>query len=153
MEGTALPPNYEEAHRWCEVALRSKIALSEEHAKAAFCLGHLYRNGLGTPKNPSRALALLRQGADFGIVPAMEETADMLANGEAGKADRQEALIYLLRAMLKGDKTAQRKATDIRAQTSDQDWKKIDKEIRRRFNGSPAVLDALLESIQNPAAK
>jgi TPR repeat protein len=46
-----LPPDYEEARQWCEAALKQRSAMG------ANCLGDIYRKGLGTPKDPTKALA------------------------------------------------------------------------------------------------
>jgi uncharacterized protein len=101
MDGIFLPPDFVEAREWCEAALKQKSAT------AAFCLGDIYRKGLGTPRDPTRALTLLRQAADSGDRHAMVEAADMLASGEAGKIDRQESFVYLIRATLGGEQSAQ----------------------------------------------
>jgi TPR repeat protein len=50
MDGIFLPPHFVEARQWCEAALKQKSAT------AAFCLGDLYRKGLGTPRDPTKAL-------------------------------------------------------------------------------------------------
>ena len=118
MDGIFVPPDFIEAREWCEAALKQKSAT------AAFCLGDICRKGLGTPRDPTRALTLLRQAADSGDPHAMVEAADMLASGEAGKIDRQESLIYLIRATLGGEQSAQPKAAEVRAQMSDKEWKK-----------------------------
>jgi hypothetical protein len=80
----------------------------------------------------------------------MVEAADMLASGEAGKVDRQESFIYLIRAMLRGDQAAQPKAAEVRSEMSDKEWKKTREEIERRFRffGDAAKLDAALQSVQ-----
>ncbi len=80
----------------------------------------------------------------------MEEAAEMLASGEAGKVERQESLVYFVRAILSGDKAAQPKAVGVRAQMSDKEWKKTREEMNRRFRffGDAAKLEAVLHSLQ-----
>jgi hypothetical protein len=78
-------------------------------------------------------LTLLRQAADAGIVEAMEQAADMLASGEAGKVERQASLVYLIGAILKGDKPAQPKAAELRSLMSNKEWKKTREEVQQRF--------------------
>jgi TPR repeat protein len=142
--GIGLPPDYVEARQWCEAALKQRSA------KAALCLGNLYRNGLGTPKDPTRALTLLRQAADAGIVEAMEQAADMLASGEAGKVERQASLVYLIGAILKGDKPAQPKAAELRSLMSNKEWKKTREEVQQRFRflRDAGNLETVLQSLQ-----
>jgi TPR repeat protein len=142
-DGVDLPPDYEEGRHWCEAALQQKSAM------AAYCLGTIYRKGLGVPKDATKALSLLRQAADSGITPAMEASGEMLASGEAGKGDRQQALTYLIGAILSGDQGAISRAAEVRAQMSDKEWKKTQEEIKRRFRFFDAAkLEAALQSVQ-----
>jgi TPR repeat protein len=126
-DGVDSPPDYEEGRHWCEAALQQKSAM------AAYCLGTIYRKGLGVPKDATKALSLLREAADSEIAPAMEASGEMLASGEAGKVDRQQALIYLIGAILNGDQGALSTAAEVRAQMSDKEWKRTQEEIKRRF--------------------
>jgi uncharacterized protein len=135
------PPDYSEARQWCEAALKQKSAM------AANCLGDIYRNGLGITKDPAMALTLLRQAADSGVVPAMIKTADMLDNGEAGKADPRQALTYLVRAILLGDNDALPRAVAIRGKMSDKEWKKTRNEMMRHSFGERTKLEAILQSV------
>lgn len=144
IDGIFVPPNYVEAREWCEAALKQKSA------GGALCLGDIYRKGLGTPRDPTKALALLRQAADSGIERAMMEAADMLASGEGGKVDREESFIYLVRAILDGEQSAQSKAAEVCSQMSSKEWKRTRGETKRRFHffGDAAKLDAVLQSVQ-----
>jgi TPR repeat protein len=142
-DGVDLPPDYEEGRHWCEAALQQKSAM------AAYCLGTIYRKGLGVPKDATKALSLLREAADSEITPAMEASGEMLASGEAGKVDRQQALIYLIGAILSGDQGALSRAAEVRAQMSDKEWKRTQEEIKRRFRFFDAAkLEAALQSVQ-----
>jgi len=138
----AVPPDYDEARQWCEAGLKQQSAM------AANCLGDIYRKGLGTTKDPAKALTLLRQAADSGIAPAMVKAADMLASGEAGKTDARLALIYLVRAMLSGDNSALAKAVAIHAQMSEKEWKKVREDMKRQIFGQGARLEEVLRSVE-----
>jgi TPR repeat protein len=149
-DGVLMPPDYVEARAWCEAALKQRSAL------AALCLGDLYREGLGTPRDASKALTFLRQAADSGNGHAMVEAADMLSSGEAGKIDRQAAFIYLMTAMLRGEQETQTKAAKLRAQMSDKEWKKTREEMKSRFRffsaGDTAKLDAALKNLETTSS-
>src|SRR5262249_36132558 len=124
MDGTDLPPNYEEGRQWCEAALKQKAAL------AAYCLGDIYRRGLGVPKDPDKALPLLHQAASAGIPQAMKATAELLASRGMNKAERQEALTYFIQVILTGDTTAVPEAAKVRSQMSDKEWKKLQDDFK-----------------------
>jgi TPR repeat protein len=127
---------------WCEAALKQRSATG------AYCLGGIYRKGLGTPKDPDKALTLLRQAADSGVVLAMREAADVLASGEAGTVERQQALIYLMRAILKrrqGDRAegGGGSCADERSGTEKDGGK-----MKRGLFVDSAKLDAVFQSVQ-----
>lgn len=64
-------------------------------ARAAFHLGRLYRNGIGVAADSKRAFQLIESAALKRHPPAMLILSNMLASGEAGRADQAAARSWL----------------------------------------------------------
>jgi len=64
-------------------------------ARSAYPLALKVRNGEGVPADPVRARLLLTQAAQGGVAPAMFVLSNMLAAGEGGPLDANEARRWL----------------------------------------------------------
>ena len=64
-------------------------------ARSAYQLALKVRNGEGVPADPVRARVLLTQAAQGGVAPAMFVLSNMLAAGEGGPLDANEARRWL----------------------------------------------------------
>ena len=64
-------------------------------ARSAYPLALKVRNGEGVPTDPVRARLLLTQAAQGGLAPAMFVLSNMLAAGEGGPLDANEARRWL----------------------------------------------------------
>ena len=81
-----------------EVAFQIFQSIDEEDVAAMRNEGLMLRKGLGTPKDPKAAEAMLARAADAGLATAQYDLAEMLLNGEAGDPDPKAALPWLTSA-------------------------------------------------------
>jgi TPR repeat protein len=90
MMGLCVPQSYPDALKWLEIASYSG------NDEAAFLLGIMHRDGLGTPINPVKANLLFQRAADRGHPPALIHFAKKLL-ADKSSPDNSEKAIQLLR--------------------------------------------------------
>lgn len=69
-------------------------------------VGHMYRRGYGTLRNPEKAAEYFKMASEKGNEYAMKYYADMLYNGEGIPRDVKEAKRYYKMAAENGNKDA-----------------------------------------------
>lgn len=89
--GQGVTQDYREARHWCEVAAR-------EFAAGMYCVGRIYRQGLGVTKDPKAAAKWLQRAAYYGEGNAMFELGEMYWNGVGVKRDEVRAYMWTLMA-------------------------------------------------------
>jgi hypothetical protein len=72
-----------------------------------FNLGYLYQNGVGLPKDSSKAISNYMQAANLGNVLAMNNLAYMYENGTGVPQSYKEALNWYMLSAAKGDANAE----------------------------------------------
>lgn len=136
--------NYNEALELC------KATAKEHHPAGAYCLGHLYQQGLGVSQDLTAAFHWFDQGAKGGNTAAMLALAQMYENGQATKVDRVEAIVLLIRASTY-NREAAAEARKLRAVMSEQEWKKTQQRLRQ-INFDPQKIDIFLREDSSQVA-
>jgi len=91
--GTA---NYDEVHRLCEKAAK------QSSAPGAYCVGELYRQGLGVERDLSKAAAWFSEAANMGLADAALRLGQMYWKGEGLKQDKISAYEFMYLASAAG---------------------------------------------------
>ena len=133
-------PEYAEAYTWCDKAAKTGNAAGQ------YCLGKFYEQGLGIPKDSSKALARYELAASNNYMPAIEAAARMLATGQAGKQDRPKAFLYFIVLALDGNKDAVREAAKLRVAMTKKEWKTASEDLRHR-GLDPVKVETLLANV------
>ena len=136
--------NYREALPWC-------VALAKEgRPGGAFCLGHIYQNGLGVNQDLKEAFRWYERGAVGGSGASMLALGRMYEDGQGTKANRVEAMVWLIRASLARN-TALPEARKLRASLNDREWRATRDKLKKS-NFDPDRIDAFLkEGVGQPA--
>lgn len=92
--------NYSVARRWCERAAKQGDGLS------MYCMGGLYLDGLGVPKDIARAAKWFESAAIQGIDDAQADYAFMLWNGQGVTSDHDAAIHWWLAAAKQNNQRA-----------------------------------------------
>ena len=75
-----------------------KTAADQEYAKAQFILGSMYYRGEAVPRDPKKALVLLRKAANQGLADAQFILGDMYHKAKGVKKSYKKALYWYRRA-------------------------------------------------------
>jgi hypothetical protein len=94
LQGVAGAPDYGEIHRLCENAAK------QNSAPGAYCMGELYRKGLGVEQDLPKAATWFTDAAKMGLAVAALQLGEMYWKGEGLKQDKISAyeFIYLASA-------------------------------------------------------
>jgi TPR repeat protein len=92
LHGVVGPPEFPAIHQLCERAAKQGFA------PAAYCLGLLYQDGSGVPKDIKQAAKWFQNAASQGHPMAMMRIGQMYWKGEGVKQDKVTAYAYLLLA-------------------------------------------------------
>ena len=136
MAGRGTARNYVEAKKWCEAG---------SPAEGAVCLGNMYRAGLGVDKNPKEAIKHFTRGAQWNNGQAMRMLGEMNESGEAGKADKVEALMWYVRAAIAGDMPGREAALKIKTSMDEDEWTRAQKKMREG-GMDPQKVEAFLQA-------
>jgi TPR repeat protein len=101
VKGVDRPADPAKAAGWYEKA----AALG--HYMSLCSLAELYMTGTGVPKDPVRGLALCRQAAEKGVIPAQTRTGMFLLKGDPSIRNVDEAFLWLSTAAQGNDPEAQ----------------------------------------------
>ena len=136
--------NYAEALEWC------KIAEKEGYSQGAFCLGHLYQQGLGVTLDWKAAFQWYERARQRGNSAAMLALGDMYENGQGTTVDRVEAMVLFIMASAT-DHEAIAKARKLRADMNEGEWKKTQQRLRL-IHLDPEKVDIFLQGGGKQAA-
>lgn len=138
---TAPAPDYAQAFHWSQAAAKSGNAVGQ------YYLAQLYQKGLGTAKDPKQALEWYERSGAGGVLKAKEAAGQMLATGEAGKKDLEQAFIYFIHAAIEsqGDQTGLRAAARVRGEMTSKQWKKVRDKLRQE-QLDPEKIEAALHN-------
>ena len=140
--GRGTPVNYVEGRKWCELAAK------QASPAGLYCLGNVYRAGLGVQKDMPQAMKYFSSAARFNV-PARRALGEMYENGEAGKVDRIEALGWYLQAAMAGDDQAKGAAVRIKASMDESEWNKA-KHSMRQWGMDSKNVEVFLEQSGKP---
>lgn len=101
LNGTKVPQDFNEAHKWFQFAADHGNALGE------FELGLLYESGKGVPRDPAQALKLLEAAKDQDFAPAKAELGAMYMRGNGVPRDETKGRTFIYEAAVKGFPLAQ----------------------------------------------
>lgn len=79
---------------------------NQNHPNAEYWLGHMKELGLGTPRDPQRAIELYKKAADQNIVAAELRLGEIYLHGDLVPPDFAQAKIYLEKAAYYGNSRA-----------------------------------------------
>jgi TPR repeat protein len=136
--------NYADALEWC------KIAEKEGYSQGAFCLGHLYQQGLGVTLDLKAAFQWYDRATKRGNAAAMLALGEMYENGQATNVDRVEAMVLFIRASA-ANQEATAKARRLRAAMNEEEWKKTQQRLRL-IHLDPQKIDIFLQGDGKQAA-
>jgi uncharacterized protein len=92
LEGKAGPPDYVEIRDLCEKAAKSR------YSPATYCMGELYRRGLGVERNFSKAALWFTDAANLGHALSALRLGEMYWRGEGLKQDKIAAFAFIYMA-------------------------------------------------------
>ena len=96
------------AERWYAQAYTETLESANQGLPdARYFLSSLIMNGIGTPQDPSRAIAMLKQAAEAGHGPAQLDLGTMYQQGDHVEADNAEARRWIEMAAEGGSADAQ----------------------------------------------
>jgi uncharacterized protein len=130
--------NYSEAKTRCESA--AKASLDGGYA----CLGYLYQHGLGVRQNGHEAIKHYQQAALWHNRDALHALAQLYAEGNGKKEDRQKLFFSLVDAALRGDRQSASDAQKLQSIMTDDEWKDTQKKWARA-GLDPKRLEAVLQ--------
>jgi TPR repeat protein len=90
-----------------------EAAAQKGNREAQHTLGYMYRDGMGTKRNDTKAIAWYRRAAEQGYAPAEYNLGLMYAQGEGARADPAAARRWFRRAADHGSLEAQVKLAEI----------------------------------------
>jgi TPR repeat protein len=159
-KGDELPANEEQAVRWlrsaAETDSRAKVLLAgrivngpdaehnygqafdlckqaaKNYAPGQYCVGVMYRRGMGVNKDAAEALKWFEQAARGYNPGATKALGEMYSKGEGTKVDRLLAFRYLLRATRMHANGAKEEASDVLRQMNESELRKIRRELRQQ---------------------
>jgi len=109
--GACATPSHEEIQARFDAGLKSYDAgdytsayntwhdIDEYDLAALRNVALMLRKGQGVEKDPKAALRMMLAAADLGLVTAMADAGEMIADGEAGPPDIPAAIVWLARAV------------------------------------------------------
>ena len=130
--------HYPEAMELCK-------AVASKYDPAQYCVGYLYRHGLGVGRDPAEAVKWYRKAAGINRQATLE-LAEMCATGEGTKVDRPEAFVMYSLAGTLGAKEAPSKALSLWQQMDKSEQKKAGQKFRNRHLDPGKVIAALRRS-------
>jgi TPR repeat protein len=136
INGSGAQQNFSEAMDLCRLA-------AKDYAPGDYCLGYLYRNGLGVGRDSVEALKWYQKAAATRHVEAMLELAEMYSAGEGTKINRPEALLCYFRAAQANAKDARRKASALLSEMDKNEHKDLEKKLRQQSLDPKKVFEAL----------
>jgi len=135
--------NYGEARTRCEAAAKDKLS------GGFACLGFIYQNGMGVPQDARQAIKDYDEAARLGNRAAIHALAELCAEDNRTKEDREVAFFWLIHFVRGGDQQSIRDAQKLRSLMNDKEWKDTEKKLALR--GIDArKLDAILQMASQP---
>jgi len=136
IDGRGVKRDYSEARTLCANA-------AKESAAAQYCLGYINQHGLGSAPDFKDAVVWYRKAADGGHPAAMLELGKMYWKAEGVPSDSAEAYLWLAKAYLTGEKTAQPLAQQVEKEMTLEDSKRLDKKLKQQHVDRKKLAEAL----------
>jgi TPR repeat protein len=128
-----------------------KAAAKQNYAAGAYCVGYIYRNGLGTPADPKEAAKWYEVVSKGGNQKARMDLAEMYWKGEGVGVDRPESYYFFFLAGQIGAPDAKVRAQALKQEMNQEELKHLEKKLRDlRFD--PAKVFAYMQSPSVPEA-
>jgi TPR repeat protein len=125
LSGQGVPRDEPQAFQLCLSAAKKLYREGE------LCAAQMLQKGVGTGKNPREALNWYEKAAMSGSSVAMFAAGSMYGSGEAGKVDKEKALVYFVLSMRGGNKAGIAAAAKTRRELSPKEWKKTTADLKR----------------------
>jgi uncharacterized protein len=140
LNGRGVPQDLLAGRHWCEQA--AKI----DDQRAFYCLGEIYRRGLGLRADPKLARAFYVRSARQRNPAAIRALAEMDAVGEGGKSDRVGACVrYAALVVSLGEKDDALKLATLKSQMEPKQWSLVEQRLTT-LHVDLAKLDLALKS-------
>ena len=114
----ATPHDYEELRSSCE------NAANQNYYEGFYCLGRIYRNGLGVTRDPHRAEKLFSKAAWLGDARSMFQLGEMYVKGDGVKPNKITAYAWMLLALSCGERGAVADAQSLQRELSKNEMEK-----------------------------
>lgn len=101
-DGDQIDRDFGLAREWLE-----KLPMTEKNAPSMILLGDIYRLGLGTERNPVKALQIYQIGANAGDAAAQYYLGNFYRSGLAVEQDTDKAEHWYVQSAMQGDARAQ----------------------------------------------
>lgn len=142
IDGQGVSQDYVQAMILCQRTAK------QGYSPGQYCVGYLYRRGLGTQADPKEAAKWYEQASKGGQRQAMTDLAEMYWKGEGVGVDRSEAYYYFFLARLKGVPDAKTRAQMLWKEMSKDDIKHLERKLREHYN--PQEVFAYMQDQQTP---
>jgi uncharacterized protein len=124
IEGRGVPHDYSQALALCQKAAKS------DYGPAQYCVGYLYKHGLGARVDAKEAAKWYEEASKSGQRQAMTELATMYWKGDGVSMNRPEAYYFFFMAYEKGVPDAKTQAQSLWKEMSKDDIKHLEKQLR-----------------------
>jgi uncharacterized protein len=136
--GQGVPQDAERGRYWCNELVKKR------QTSGSYCMGYMYQRGFGVPADPKKARGWYERAATSRYRLAMIALAPMEASGEGGKIDLAGACVLYVRLAEMSDKDALPKLANLRSQVGQNEWKRVEKQLRA-LNIDVAKVNAALQ--------
>jgi TPR repeat protein len=144
IEDRGVLQDYGQAMTLCKSA--AKIA----YAPAQYCVGYLYRRGLGTQADPKEAAKWYDLAGQGGQRQALMELAEMYWKGEGVGVDRPQAYYYFFLAHRRGAPDAKTRAQVLWKEMSQGEITSLEKKLEKHY--IPRDVFAYMQDLNAPEA-
>jgi TPR repeat protein len=128
-----------------------KSAAKAAYSPAQYCVGYLYRRGLGTQADPKEAAKWYDLAGQGGQRQALMELAEMYWKGEGVGADRPQAYYYFFLAHRRGAPDARTRAQMLRKEMSTDEITRLEKKLEKQHY-LPRDVFAYMQDLKAPEA-
>jgi len=124
IDGRGVQRDYGQAMILCRDAAKQNYGLGQ------YCVGYIYKRGLGVPADPKEAAKWYELASKGGERRATMDLAEMYWKGEGVGVDRPEAYYLFFLARRRGVSEATARAQTLRQEMSSEDIKHLEKKLR-----------------------
>ena len=136
---------YQEAVHRCENAAKYN------YSPAQFCMGFLYRRGMGVERDPVEAVKWFRRAAAHNHAGAIKILAEMYSKGDEIQTDKAEAYYWLYVGTTLGARGARRQASDLLSGMTKEEVSAVDKKLKKQRLDPKKVHEVMTQEREAPA--